>query len=104
LKAEAGNQPLGAFIRMKLLGPQVAKRRLRRAVVADEVALARVLALIGKSRVANNLNQLAKLANSGSLFLDDEVKTDLNEACSHINAIRQDLMVALGSKFPQSDF
>ena len=102
LKVEAGKQPLGAFIRMKLFGPEVTKRRTRRAVVADEVALAQVLALMGKSRIANNINQLAKLANSGSLFVDDEVKTDLNEACHHIKAIRQDLMSALGSKPPQS--
>jgi len=68
----------------------------------DEVALARVLALMGKSRIANNINQLAKLANSGSLFVDDEVKTDLNEACRDIQIIRKDLMAALGSKPPQS--
>ena len=104
LKAEAGKQPLGAFIRMKLLGDNVAKRRTRRAVVADEAALARVLALMGKSRVANNLNQLAKLANSGSLFVDDDVRVDLNEACRDIKGIRKDLMMALGSKFPHSDY
>jgi len=101
LKAEAGKQPLGAFIRMKLLGDDVAKRRTRRAVVADEAALARVLALMGKSRIANNLNQLAKLANSGSLFVDDDVRGDLNEACRDIRVIRKDLMAALGSK-PQN--
>ena len=102
LKAEAGKQPLGAFIRMKLLGDNVANRRARRAVVADEAALARVLALMGQSRVANNLNQLAKLANSGSLFVDDDVRVDLNEACRDIKDIRKDLMAALGSKTQHS--
>ncbi len=93
---------MGAYVREKLFGEDTVKRRTRRAVVADEVALARVLALMGKSRVANNLNQLAKLANSGSLFVDDEVRGDLNEACRDIQIIRKDLMAALGSKSPQS--
>ena len=96
LKAEAGNQPLGAYIRSRLLGDQADNRRRSRRPRLDEQTAARLLAELGKSRLANNINQLARAANSGSLPLTTETKTALQQACADIQAIRLELMRALG--------
>ncbi len=60
------------------------------------MALARVLALLGQSHIASNLNQLAKAAHTGTLPLDDELARDLREAVESVDAIRKMLVAALG--------
>lgn len=96
LKAEAGNQPLGSYIRSRLLGDNAETRRRSRRPRIDEQTAARLLAALGKSRLANNLNQLARAANSGSLPLTPETEAALEQACADIRAIRLELMRALG--------
>jgi hypothetical protein len=99
LKARAGSRPLGAYIReMALDGLPEARRR--RSPVRDGEALGRALGLLGQSRIANNLNQIAKAANQGSLPVTDEVEADLRAACAHIAEIRCLLLEALGKKLP----
>ena len=66
LEAQAGNMALGAYIRERLLGDP-APRKKRRNPVKDETALAQLLGELSRSNIANNLNQLAKAAHSGSL-------------------------------------
>lgn len=66
------------------------------APVKDHEALARVLAALGQSRIANNLNQLAKAVNIGVLPMSPNVEEDISEACAAVAAIRRDLMRALG--------
>jgi len=62
LEAEAGGVPLGTYIKAKALGGPA----LRRAgLIEDRQALSQALALLGKTHYANNLNQLAHLANMG---------------------------------------
>jgi hypothetical protein len=98
LKARAGEQPLGAYIRAKALDGLTEARRKRRTPVRDADALGRVLALLGQSRIANNLNQLAKSANMGSLPVTDEVEADLRDACALVGEVRSLLMQALGKQ------
>lgn len=97
LEAQAGDAPLGAYIKSKALTDAPFNRR-RRGTVADEKALAKVLALLGRSRIANNLNQLAKAANIGTLPLTSDVVEDIEEACRSVSEIRQLLIHALGLK------
>jgi len=59
------------------------------------------LEFLGKSRISQNINQLAKAANSGSLPLNHEVIEELNDACKAINWLRDTLIKAIGLK-PQS--
>jgi hypothetical protein len=97
LEKAAGGMPLGSYIRSSLLGDDVKHpRRARRAKIEDKEALGRVLGKLGQSKLANNLNQLARAANSGSLDLDPDTKTELLSACADIRAMRADLMKALG--------
>ena len=98
LERDAGDMPLGAYIRSRLLDQPVGDRRPRQAKrpVKDHQALASLLGELGKSRIANNLNQLAKAANSGSLPLTPETEKSLQEACAGVQWLRTTLTQALG--------
>lgn len=97
LEKEAAGIPLGPYILSKALNepPPV---RLRRSglPIKDRRSLARLLALLGRSRLANNINQLAYAANTGSLPLDEETIADLQYAISTIQEMRGLLVMALG--------
>lgn len=96
LKREAGSMPLGAYIRSKLLGEAARQRRTHRSPVKDDKALAQLLGELGKARLANNLNQLAKAANTGSLPITSETEKALQEACRDVRWMRERLIAALG--------
>ena len=100
LEQEAGNKPLGAHIRSKLFhGKEVPRRcvkRRRRAPLKDEKALGELLGKLGQARLASNINQLAKAANSGSLPVTPETEKALQDACSDVRIMRFLLMRALG--------
>lgn len=103
LEKAAGNQPLGRYIREQLFnGERPRRRRARRSPVADHVALARVLSALGKSRLTNNLNQLAKAVNTGSLPVTPDTDAAIKEACADVRAIRLDLLKALGASEERS--
>ena len=75
------------------------KRRKRRplATVSDKQAIAEVLALLGQSRIANNLNQLAYQANVGELEMREAETQKIAEAYVYIGQMRQLLVWALRS-------
>ena len=92
----AGNKPLGVYIRAQLLGSVTTPRRTRRQPGADQQTLARLLAELGKSRLASNLNQLAKAVNMGALPVSPETEQALAEACEDVRRMRHALLSALG--------
>lgn len=99
LVAESAGAPLGAFIKAKLLGgpPPKPVRRLRGArPLADTAALAQALALLGRARLANNLNQLAHLANIGALPVTPELEAELFACLDEVRKLRGLLLAALG--------
>ena len=99
LKAQADGAALSVYLRALILKQQLPKRKLRStASVEDRQAIAQLLALLGDSRIANNLNQLAYHANIGSLPIDDETKGQINEAYDHVLFMRNTLISALGMK------
>jgi hypothetical protein len=101
LEAKAGGLPLGLFVREQVLsGSGGHKRRRSPRPHADQAKLAELLAALGASRIANNLNQLAHAANTGNLYFDDETKAALRRASDDIHAMRLLLMQALGVKLP----
>ena len=90
---------LGGYIRACLFGgngPVIKKQTRSKSPVKDQKALAEVLAKLGASRLASNLNQLAKAANSGSLPVTPETENALQAACRDIRAVKRLLMTALG--------
>jgi len=97
LEKDATGTSLGAYIRSRLFDSSLLKRRTRsKHPVKDHQELARVLGELGRSRLANNLNQLAKAANSGSLEVSPDTEKLLLNACGDIRWMRQVLMSALG--------
>lgn len=96
LEAQAGGQPLGAYIRARLLEDAGEPRRRHRRPIKDEAALARLLAELGKARLANNLNQLAKAANTGSLPITADTVQAILTACQDVKVMRVCLLAALG--------
>lgn len=96
LKREAGSMPLGAYIRKKLLGDTTNQRRNHRMPVKDDKALAQLLGELGRARLANNLNQLAKAANTGSLPITPETEKALKTACQDVEWMKNRLIAALG--------
>lgn len=98
LEAEAGNQPLGTYIRDRLLGSKAEKRRRSHRPQVDQALLAQVLGKLGETRLASNMNQIAKAANIGTLDLPADVPRDITQACRDIRAMRETLISALGLK------
>ncbi|MEM7188161.1 MAG: plasmid mobilization relaxosome protein MobC [Pseudomonadota bacterium] len=97
LEDQAKGMTLSAYIRSRLFSKE-AKRRKRRPskIVADHKSAAAALALLGQSRIASNLNQLAYHANIGVLITGETEKEQIAEANAHLKAIRSLLMQALG--------
>ena len=98
LKRQAEGQPLGAYIRGCVLSEHQGRRRPRRQPIHDYEKLAAVLAALGRTHLALNMNQLAEAANSGSLPLSLEVVNQLLQACRDIAEMREALIAALGVK------
>ena len=97
LAAAAGAEPLGCYIRRRILGDDVAyARRHRRAPVQDHEALGRVLGALGQSKLASNLNQLAKAVNTGTLEVTPDSEQAIRDACAEVLRMRAELLRALG--------
>ena len=99
LTMEAAGAPLGAYIKAKVLSsPLPVKMRRTGLAVGDRTALAQALALLGRSRISNNLNQLAHLANVGALPMTPETEAELCATLADVREMRHLLMTALGLK------
>ncbi len=99
LEAKAGSMPLASYIKSVVLAEDAPKyRKTKKPPVAEQRLLAEVLAKLGATRSANNLNQIAKAINQGTLYLDDELETDIKTALAEIAWMRVTLMEALGIK------
>ena len=104
LDRAAGKLSLASYIRSQLFtdgaelprGRRPSKRP--RSPDIDHVALGKVLGALGQSRLASNLNQIAKAANMGALPVTAELLEELHQACQDIHNIRQMLIKALGLK------
>ena len=105
LELAAAGRPLGAYIRWLIFKedmPEMPKKRTRGETASrDHKQLAKLLGALGKSRIASNINQLAKAANSGSLPVSKEIVNALNESVDVIRWMRDTLIKGMGIK-PQT--
>jgi len=98
LREAANGVPLGAYIKAKLFDEPLGKVRRRNTnPVKDHEALGRVLGSLGRSRLSQNLNQLARAANTGALPVSPDVEAEIRAACADVQAMRGELLRALGS-------
>ncbi|MGI9505990.1 MAG: plasmid mobilization relaxosome protein MobC [Geminicoccaceae bacterium] len=95
--AAAKGMSVSEYIRQCIHDADAKPKKLKlKTPIRDEQSLARSLALLGQSRIANNLNQLAYHANTGSLLLDEETLGKIDEAYQHVCFMRKALIAALG--------
>lgn len=96
LENDAAGMSLSSYIRWRFFDPNFPPPRRRGvAPIKDHQALAELLAKLGQSRLSNNLNQLARSANSGSLPLTPETEAAIVAASTEITHMRQLLIEAL---------
>lgn len=96
--AQDMNLSQAAFIRAKVFDGLPLKQK-KVAATLDHQTLAKLLMMLGESRIANNLNQLAKHANCGTLELESkELEAQLNESYEAVIWMRQTLLQSLGLK------
>ncbi len=99
LKREAGGGSVHALARARLLGNHSRPvAPTKGGVKIDHAALAKILAMLGQSRLSSNVNQIAKAANGGRLDVSPELERKLTSACGDIRAMRITLSAALGIK------
>ncbi len=96
LMAAAGGIPLGTYIKTAALGGTAPRRRSSSFTVQDRRSFSEALALLGQSRLASNLNQLARAANIGTLPVTPETEADLREALQIVRSLRDLLLAGLG--------
>lgn len=96
LKEMAGDMPLGAYIKAVLFdGAPHKAPRTGKSRVSDPELLGRALGQLGKSRLSQNLNQLAKAVNMGALPVTPETESELRQACADIALMREELLRTL---------
>lgn len=97
LETQAGSMPLASYVKSVVFADEAPKyRKTRKPPVAEQQLLAQVLARLGQSRTANNLNQIAKHLNQGTLVIDEDMEHDLHQAIADVAWMRATLMQALG--------
>lgn len=99
LDAGAAGMALATYIKLRLFHnvPALPQPRRNRPA-ADTQLIAKLLAVLGEARLANNLNQLARHANTGTLEVSKHTESELLAACAEVRAMRADLVAALGLK------
>ena len=103
LNRDAGKLSLSAYIRQKLLGPIVAKRkpqytRKQRQPKPDYVELAKILGQLGQSELATSMLVLAIAAKSGALPVTPELEEKFHMACDDIHGMSIALIASLRIK------
>ena len=96
IERRADGMPIGAYIKSLVLSSPAGGRS--RSHPVDRQELARVLSALGQSRLSQNMNQIAKAANLGTLPVTPETEQELKQACYDIACMQLMLMKALGKK------
>lgn len=96
LERDAAGMSLGAYVRSRLFNADQPPPKSRgKFPVKDHTALASLLGQLGRSRLASNLNQMAKLAHSGAFPVTPETEAAMRKAVSEISEMRSLLLRAL---------
>ncbi len=96
LDNEAGQLPIGEYVRKRLFDTPDTRQRVYRRPVQDAEALVQVLSALGNTRMSGNLYQIVRAVHAGELTVTAEQQKDLEEALVNVREMRQWLMAALG--------
>ena len=95
--AEAMKLPTSTYIRISSLSDD--SRHLKRfelSTTQERKEYAQILAALGKSRISQNLNQIAYAINTGTLVLSPDVVSQITEACETLQWLRRSLIKKMG--------
>lgn len=99
LERDAAGMSRSAYIREKLFGKSAKPRRTHgKFPVKDYEALGRVLGLLGRSGIYNNMHRLLLAVEEGRVAIDNEIVAEIRQTHADIAAMRRDLVKALGLK------
>ena len=99
LSLEAAGAPLGDYIKSKLLdGIPEGRKRRKVLTIQDREALARALALLGRSELLISLQDLARAAEIGTLLITPETEAEISAAIALVYEIRAAILNALGHR------
>lgn len=91
------------YVRLCLFGKNAGKgRQSRRLTQAERQVYAKMLALLGKSRLFSNINQIAHHMNCGTFKLSPASEAAILELENDIKYICNNLKHPLGKKAPPS--
>lgn len=90
LERDAGDMPLGAYVRALVL------KRTNARVSVDRSSLSVLLARLGQSDIAGSLKRLSEAASIGAIDLTPEIEAELEHALAAVSEMRRSLMAALG--------
>ena len=94
---DAGRQSISAYIKSRLFDPDAPVKQARGLKpVKDRKVLAQLLGMLGSSRIARNLDELAEAAEVGALPGCEETHTLVKRAADDIRIMRRFLLAALG--------
>ncbi|WP_176473876.1 hypothetical protein [Actibacterium ureilyticum] len=91
----AAGEPLGAYIKAVLFDEARTGVPRKSNGSANGQAVGRALGDLGKSRLSQNLNQLAKAVNMGALPVTPETESEIQDACRAVKDMRDALIRAL---------
>lgn len=94
----SNGEPWATYIKRIIFSGKLVPAQKNTPNPLDRKLIAKLISVIGKSRLSSNVNQLAKAANSGSLQVNEEVVKALMQTCRTIEWMRITLIKALGLK------
>lgn len=103
LERRSGSVALGSLIKGELFSGDGKHRRAARSPVKDQISIAQLLGLIGKSHVGARLDYLVDAHKAGALILDQETSDSIIAACAEVHAMRVLLLKALGHRVDEDD-
>jgi len=99
LEQDAAGMSLSAYIKWRLFDPHTPPPRKRgKAPVKDHVILGRLIALLGGSNIASNIEELASAVRTGSLLVTPETEQAILQSNTDIADMRRMLIAAFGLK------
>ena len=94
---DAGRQSISSYIKERLFDPDTPIKQARGLnPVKDQKALAQLLGMLGSSRIAKNLDELADAARVGALPINEDTEKAIKRACDDVRIMRRFLLAALG--------
>ncbi|RFB04273.1 plasmid mobilization relaxosome protein MobC [Parvularcula marina] len=96
LNEQAAGGSISAFVKQRIFrGSSIAPAARSGGTRIDDTTAAKILAALGQSRIASNLNQIAKAVNLGTLPMNEETERDIREACAAVIQVKAVLMACL---------